>query len=101
MQCPRCHLDTNEQQQCPGCGFDISDSPWVVIATVNPPEDVLLESLIKSFGIPVRLIRSFGSIIGLAVGPLGEVKIAVPEAYAEQTQELLQAEAETEGQEQS
>ena len=101
MQCPRCHLDINEQQQCPDCGFDISESPWVVIATVNPPEDVLLESLIKSFGIPVRLIRSLGSVFGLTVGPLGEVKIAVPEACAEQTQELLQAETEGKDQEQS
>ena len=104
MQCPRCHLEINEQQQqqqCPACGFDFAESPWVVIATVNPPEDVLLESLIKSFGIPVRLIKSLGSVFGLTVGPLGEVKIAVPEAYAQQTQELLQAEAETEGPERS
>ncbi|MEQ8200835.1 MAG: hypothetical protein ABRQ24_05365 [Syntrophomonadaceae bacterium] len=94
MKCPRCDHDTNDQQQCPNCGFDIPASPWVVIATVNPPEDALLESLIKSFGIPVKLIKSLGSVFGLAVGPLGEVKVAVPEAYAEQTQALLQAEME-------
>lgn len=94
MKCPRCEQNPDEQWPCPNCGFDISHSPWVVIATVNPPEDALLESLIKSFGIPVKLIKSLGSVFGLTVGPLGEVKVAVPEACAEQTQELLQAEME-------
>jgi len=51
-----------------------------------------MESLIQSFGIPVRLIHSVGSVFGLSVGPLGEVKIAVPEAYVSRARELLQAE---------
>ncbi len=76
-------------------GLDLSKSAWVVIATVSPPDDMVLESLIQSFGIPVRLINeSIGSVFGLTIGPLGEVKIAVPEAYAEEAKLLLQAELE-------
>lgn len=74
-------------------GLDLSKSAWVVIATVSPPDDVVLESLIQSFGIPVRLIHeSIGSLFGLTIGPLGQVKIAVPEAYAEEAKQLMQAE---------
>jgi hypothetical protein len=76
-------------------GLDLSKSNWVVIATLSPPDDKLLESLIHSFGIPVRLINeSIGSVFGLTIGPLGQVKIAVPEAYAEEAKQLMQAELE-------
>jgi hypothetical protein len=74
-------------------GLDLSKSAWVVIATLSPPDDVVLESLIQSFGIPVRRINeSIGSLFGLTIGPLGQVKIAVPEAYAEEVKQLMQAE---------
>ena len=76
-------------------GLDLSKCAWEVIATVSPPNDVVLESLIQSFGIPVRLIHeSIGSVFGLSIGPLSEVKIAVPEAYAQEAKQLLQAELE-------
>lgn len=91
MKCPQCDHELGPMQSCPNCGFDLAASPWVVIATLNPPDDALLESLIKSFGIPVKLIKPLGAVFGLAVGPLGEVKVAVPEAYAARTQQLLQA----------
>lgn len=92
MKCSNCNHEYSLQDICPNCGHNLSESSWVVIATVNPPDDALMESLIKSFGIPVRLIKPLGSILGLAVGPLGEVKVAVPESFADQTIELLQAE---------
>ncbi|MDD4775788.1 MAG: hypothetical protein PHG75_04700 [Syntrophomonas sp.] len=94
MKCPQCDTELDPQGLCPHCGLDVSGSDWVVIATVNPPDDALLESLIKSFGIPVQLIKPLGSVFGLAVGPLGEVKVAVPEAFAARTEQLLQAEME-------
>jgi altronate dehydratase len=75
--------------------MDHSESKWKVIAVVSPPNDVVLESLIQSFGIPVRLFHeAIGSVFGLSIGPLAEVKIAVPEEYAEQAEQLLQAESE-------
>ncbi len=95
MNCPECNNpDYDSNEVCSQCGLDLSQSNWVVISTVSPPDDVLMESLIESFGIPVRLIHSLGSVFGLSVGPLGEVKLAVPEAYAARAKELLQAELE-------
>jgi len=94
LDCPFCSRPLHENEKCSDCGFDLRTSGWVVIRTATPPEDAILESLIQSFGIPVRLIRSTGSILGVAVGPLGEVKITVPEAYAEKAVSLLQAELE-------
>jgi hypothetical protein len=94
LDCPYCSKPLDYHQKCSECGYDLKNSTWVVIKTVYPPEDAILESLIQSFGIPVRLIRSTGSVIGVAVGPLGEVKIAVPEVYAEKAVSLLQAELE-------
>ena len=95
MNCPECNNPVYDSNQpCSKCGLNLSDSAWVVIATVSPPDDVLMEGLIQSFGIPVRLIHSVGSVFGLSVGPLGDVKIAVPEAYASKAKELLQAELE-------
>jgi len=76
-------------------GLDLTKSAWIVIATVSPPDDVVLKSLIQSFGIPVKLINeSIGSVFGLTIGPLGAVKVAVPEAYAEEAKQLMQAELE-------
>jgi len=93
VNCPECNNPVYDSNQvCTKCGLDLSDSVWVIISTVSPPDDVLMESLIQSFGIPVRLIHSVGSVFGLSVGPLGEVKIAVPEAYVSRARELLQAE---------
>ncbi|MDD4170799.1 MAG: hypothetical protein PHQ94_01030 [Syntrophomonas sp.] len=95
MICPACNHPIDDNcRHCNNCGFELSKSSWVVITTVSPPDDAILGSLIQSFGIPVRLIPSIGSVFGLSVGPLGEVKIAVPEQYAVQTKELLKAELE-------
>lgn len=97
MICPSCNHPIDDSScHCNNCGLDLSKSSWVVITTVSPPNDAILESLIQSFGIPVRLIPSIGSVFGLTVGPLGEIKIAVPEQYAAQTKELLEAEWEKE-----
>jgi len=95
VNCPECDSNLFDMNHpCPNCGLELSRSSWVVIATVSPPEDAVLESLIQSFGIPVRLINSVGSVLGLAIGPLGEVKLAVPAQYAERVRQLLAAEAE-------
>ena len=95
MNCPACNSSVyDDSYPCSKCGFNLAHSEWVVIAAVSPPDDALMESLILSFGIPVRLIRSTGSVLGISVGPLGVVKIAVPEICAQKASQLLQAEIE-------
>lgn len=95
MNCPECSYTAyDETTPCPNCGFDLNNCAWVVIAEVSPPEDAIMESLIHSFGIPVRVIHSLGSVLGISVGPLGETKIAVPENCAAQAKNLLQAQPE-------
>lgn len=65
---------------------------WVVISKVYPPHDIIIESLLKSCNIPVQLLReSIGVVQGLSIGPLAEVKIAVPESKAKEAVELIKA----------
>lgn len=94
MNCPACQKEIEEGQNlCKQCGFDLHKCSWVVIEKVFPPDDIIFESLIKSFGIPVRLIHeSIGTVFGISSGPLAEVKIAVPELCAHDTKALLLAE---------
>ncbi|MEA1960970.1 MAG: hypothetical protein U9N81_06800 [Bacillota bacterium] len=96
MLCPHCKQTIPmDKTHCPNCGYNLRDLTWVIIKKVVPPDDILIEGLLKSFDIPVQVLReSIGSIYGLAVGPLGEVKIAVPENMAEEALQLLQADFE-------
>jgi cobalamin biosynthesis protein CobD/CbiB len=96
MNCPACQNPLAEGDYlCTRCGFDLSRCPWVVIRKVYPPDDIIFESLLKSLGIPVRLLHeAIGSVYSLNSGPLAEVKIAVPEICARDAQGLLAAELE-------
>jgi hypothetical protein len=96
MICPHCKHDFSPGATvCPHCGSELNPSPWVIIRKVSPPDDMIIESLLRSFKIPVHLVKeSIGSVYGLSVGPLGEVKVAVPELYAEEAIRLLEAHTE-------
>ncbi len=96
MHCPSCNKSMHVNQQvCDNCGFDLHKAKWVIIKKVFPPDDAIIESLLRSFDIPVKLVQeSIGALYGLSVGSLGEVKILVPESTAEEALTLLQAEME-------
>jgi len=80
---------------CSQCNSDGNNNNWTVIAVVSPPEDAVIESLLQSFGIPVRLVHeAIGTVFGLSVGPLGQIEVAVPESYADEALQLLDAELE-------
>lgn len=89
MICPKCK-EQLESWPCSSCGFDPNKSTWVIITRVYPPNDIIIESLLRSYQIPFKFIReAIGPVQGLSIGPLAEVKIAVPEELAAETAEII------------
>ncbi|NLU50059.1 MAG: hypothetical protein GXX09_06575 [Syntrophomonadaceae bacterium] len=95
MHCPVCkHPVSAESPHCPNCGYPnrAREGKWTVLKTVYPPEDLLLKSMLESFGIPVRLQReAIGPVQGLTLGPLAEVKVLVLHHRLEEARQLLEA----------
>lgn len=90
MICPHCRqLSEQPNNICPHCGFDISKAAWIVIRKVYPPDDIIMESLLISQGIPVKLLRKEVSQMPVTIGPMAEVKILVPESLAEDARNIL------------
>ena len=66
------------------------DALTVVYKTAGLTEAEIIKGLLESEEIPVHLqYESAGAVYGLTVDGLGEVKICVPEAFAEEARELL------------
>ncbi|MGI6453946.1 MAG: hypothetical protein ACOX0E_10870 [Syntrophomonadaceae bacterium] len=76
---------------CPLCGYEPAN--YSVLVKVYPPNDIIIESLLKSYSIPVRLIRKEVSQMPVAIGPLAEVTILIPEEYLEEAKKLLESDA--------
>ena len=63
---------------------------WVVIAIVSAIEAEVMRSKLESEGIPCLLQReAAGSVFGITIGPLGEVRVLVPEPLADRAFDLL------------
>jgi hypothetical protein len=63
---------------------------WIVIAIVSWGEAEIMRSKLESENIPCLLQREgAGMAIGLTIGPMGEVKVLVPEHLADRATELL------------
>ena len=54
---------------------------WVsVLVTPNPAQAAILRGLLEAQGVPARLLQEPAArVLGLHVGPLGEISILVPE----------------------
>ncbi|MEN6350608.1 MAG: hypothetical protein ABFD08_14580 [Syntrophomonas sp.] len=63
---------------------------WITISKVYPPHDIIIESMLKYYGIPVKIFRKEVSQLPFATGPLAEAAIAVPEAKVEEARDLLE-----------
>lgn len=68
----------------------------VVYKTAGLTNAEFIKGLLESEEIPVHLqYESAGAVYGLTVDGLGEVKVCVPEEYAEEARELLRPLAES------
>jgi len=63
---------------------------WITISKVLPPDDLIIESLLRYYGIPTKLFRKDIPQFPLAVGTMAEVYIAVPEEMVEDARDLLE-----------
>ncbi len=90
MNCPQCEQELdNYNLKCKNCGFDVSSTTWVMLTKVLPPNDLVIESLLKSYGILHKMIRYDIPQMPVTVGPLAEVKVLVPEQVLPEAQALL------------
>jgi hypothetical protein len=69
---------------------DDEPTRWVVIAIVSQLEAEVMRGKLESEGIPCMLQReAAGSVFGITIGPLGEVRVLVPEPLADRAFDLL------------
>jgi hypothetical protein len=68
---------------------------WVIIAIVSWAEAEVMRSKLESENIPCMLQReAAGAALGITIGPMGEVKVLVPEPLADEALDLLSEGAE-------
>ncbi|MGI6413830.1 MAG: hypothetical protein ACOXZ5_09395 [Syntrophomonadaceae bacterium] len=94
MHCPNCK-ETITSHLCRNCGYDLAKCNWIIVAKLHPPNDIIIESLLKSYQIPFRLIRREVSQFPVSIGPLSEVGIAVPEIVADEIKEALRTDTDS------
>lgn len=91
MNCPQCEQKlTSPNLICQNCGYDISSANWVLLTKVYPPNDLVIESLLISYGILHKMIRRDIPQMPVTVGPLAEVRVMVPEQVLSEAQALLE-----------
>lgn len=78
-----------QKEDYPGGNKPTSDS-WVTIEKVYPPQDMVISSLLESYGIPIKIQRREISQFPVSFGPLAEVEISVPADLVEEARTLLQ-----------
>jgi hypothetical protein len=61
-----------------------------LLAVVYPPEDSIIEGVLQTAGIKVLKLReSIAPVEGIAIGPLAEIKIYVPEDQLQTARDIL------------
>jgi hypothetical protein len=61
-----------------------------LLAVVYPPEDSIIEGVLQTAGIKVLKLReSIAPVEGIAIGPLAEIKIYVPEDQLQAARDIL------------
>jgi Putative prokaryotic signal transducing protein len=62
---------------------------WEAVTIVNPVLATVLKAALETAGIPVALKQGLGWIVGLTVGPEGEVSVFVPGNRVAEARELI------------
>lgn len=63
---------------------------WIVIYKTNMLEAAIVKGKFESQDIPVRLkYEAVGNIYGITTDGLGEVKILVPESFADKARKII------------
>lgn len=90
MNCPQCErIMEGPEPKCKYCGFDLNSAAWVQVARVYPPHDLVIESLLTSYGIPHKMLRRDIPQMPVNVGPLAEVRVMVPQQVQAEAETLL------------
>ncbi len=90
MDCPVCnHRFPDNSGTCPECGFNFNQINWITVGKTYHPQDIIIESLLNSANIPVRLIKKEVYGFPVAIGPLAEVKVLVPDKLADTAKHII------------
>ena len=84
------HLSRCYQKEDYSGGNKPTSDSWVTIEKVYPPQDMVISSLLESYGIPVRILRREIPQFPVSIGPMAEVQISVPSDRVEEARTLLQ-----------
>jgi len=95
MNCPFCKKPINSSR-CKNCSYDLNKCKWIPIKKVYPPDDIIIESILNSNGIPVKLLRKEVSQLPMGIGPMAETRIYVPEIIAAEAASLIKKSPENE-----
>ena len=90
MNCPFCK-ENLEEARCKNCGYDLNKCRWISIKKVYPPDDIIIESMLKASGIPVKLLRREVPQIPVGIGPMAETNIYVPEIIVAEAASLIES----------
>jgi len=97
MTCPYCKQTISRDVTiCPRCQAQLTKFNWVKLVTVFPPNDTVLESMLRGCGIPVIIERAEVPQFPITIGPLAESKLLVPAERLHEARQLMETQLEIE-----
>lgn len=90
MRCPLCQTFLDEQNTCPQCAWNTSQSKWAMLGGFELPRLLIIESLLQSYGIPMKTVNQDPAQFPFKTGPLAETLIFVPDFFLSEALELIE-----------
>lgn len=94
MRCPLCQTPLNEQNTCPQCAWNPFKSKWALLGGFELPRQLIIESLLQSYGIPMKTVNKEVAQFPFKIGPLAETLIFVPDFFLSEALELIEGQHE-------